>query len=354
MREVIDIFCHALPASYLRFVSAKSKHAEEMLARAARIPAMTDPEARFRLMDRFSGYRQVLSLASPPVETLLAPAESVAAARCANDGLAKAVAAHPDRFPGFVAALPMGVPDAARAEIDRACGELGAVGVQVFTNVNGRPLDEERTFSILAHALDRNLPVWLHPARGAGHPDYIKESDSKFELWWALGWPCETSTAMLRLVFAGLFDCWPDAAIVTHHAGGIVPMLEGRLRLGMQRLGSRTPADRSELIRTSLRVPPVEAVTRFHADTATFGSLAALQCGLSFFGVERMLFASDFPFGPEEGRVCLAESLNAIEALDLSDADRDRICSGNARALLQRSARNGNAPLATSAMRGAS
>src|SRR5260370_15246740 len=68
-----------------------------------------------------------------------------------------------------------------------------------------------------------DLPIWLHPARTASMPDYPKEQKSRFEMWWCFGWPYDTSVAMVRMVFCGLFDRYPGLKIVTHHLGGVIP-----------------------------------------------------------------------------------------------------------------------------------
>jgi len=122
---------------------------------------LVDVELRFRMMDRHEGYVQVLTLANPPLEVVAGPAASPDLARLANDEMAALVAGHPDRFPGFVASLPMNNPDAALAEVDRALGELGATGVQIFTNVNGRPLDLPEYRPIFARMAERRLPIWM-------------------------------------------------------------------------------------------------------------------------------------------------------------------------------------------------
>src|SRR5713226_5951406 len=113
-----------------------------MQKRMRAIPVLVDLEQRFRIMDRYEGYVQVLTLASPPIEALAGPDVTPELARLANDGMAELVAKHPDRFPGFVASLPMNNPDAAVQEIERAVMKLGATGVQIYSNVNGRPLDD--------------------------------------------------------------------------------------------------------------------------------------------------------------------------------------------------------------------
>src|SRR5262249_41281756 len=143
---------------------------------------------------------QVLTLPQPPVETLAGAEETPAMARLANDGLAELCRSRRDRFYGFRACLPMNNADAALAEVDRAITDLGAMGVQLYTNVNNRPLDDPEFAPVFAEAARRNVVVWIHPTRGADFPDYLTEDKSLYEIWWTFGWPYETSVAMARLV----------------------------------------------------------------------------------------------------------------------------------------------------------
>jgi predicted TIM-barrel fold metal-dependent hydrolase len=227
----------------------------------------------------------------------------------------------------------MNAPERAVREIERSAGSLGASGVQIYSNVAGRPLDES-SFVPVFDALHRlNLPIFLHPARSERFADYRTEETSKFEIWWTLGWPYETSTAMARLVFSRAFDRWPRLTIVTHHLGGIIPYLAGRVGHGWDQLGRRTSDEDYGALLASLGRRPLDAFRLFYADTAQFGSLASTRCGLDFFGVDRVLFASDCPFEPEPG-VYVRETLDVMRALDLSPSDAAKIYEGNARRLM--------------------
>jgi predicted TIM-barrel fold metal-dependent hydrolase len=134
----IDIFRHILPQRYYDRTLNLLECGTTIKRRAANIPAMINLDARFRIMDRFAEYCQVVSMAAPPIEAMGDAKLSPELAQVANDGLAELVVKHPDRFPGFVAALPMNNPAAAVEEIDRAVLQLGAVGFQIFSNVNGQ------------------------------------------------------------------------------------------------------------------------------------------------------------------------------------------------------------------------
>jgi len=331
----IDIFTHVFPESFDRLMQRVAPDYKDIGKRVRGIPMLTDLDERFRVMDQFEDYVQVLTLASPAIEALGEPAVAVDLAQAANDGLADLVTRYPDRFPGFVASLPMNHPDGLLAEAERAIASLGACGVQVFSNVCGRPLTEPE-FSPLFDLMARHdLPIWIHPTRGAEMPDYRSDTSSKFEIWWTFGWPYETSAAMARIVFAGLFDTHPNLKIITHHMGGIVPYVEGRVGPGWDQLGSRTSDEDLTVVLTRLRKRPADYFHMFYADTATFGAAAATECGLSYFGVDHVLFASDAPFDPEKGSMYIRETIEIIDRLDLDEVARDRIYRANAVALLK-------------------
>jgi predicted TIM-barrel fold metal-dependent hydrolase len=113
----IDIFCHILPRTFHERLTKLSESTSTIKMRSLNIPCMTDLDVRFRIMDRFENYVQVVCMAAPPIESLGDAKQTAELAQIANDGLAELVAKHPDRFPGFVAALPMNDPGSR----DRAC-----------------------------------------------------------------------------------------------------------------------------------------------------------------------------------------------------------------------------------------
>src|SRR6266542_6872979 len=130
-----------------------------MQKRIREIPVMVDLEMRFRIMDQHPGYVQIFSLAAPPIEVLGDPDATPDLARLANDGMAEIVAKHPDRFPGFIASLPLNNPEASVREADRALTELGARGVQLFSNINGRLLDDPAYLPLFERFAQADLPI---------------------------------------------------------------------------------------------------------------------------------------------------------------------------------------------------
>jgi predicted TIM-barrel fold metal-dependent hydrolase len=306
-----------------------------MQKRMREIPVLTDLDLRFRMMDRHEGYQQVLSAATPPVEALGEPSETPELASLLNDGMAEIAHRHPDRFPAFIASLPLNNPDATVAEIDRAVTTLGARGIQVFSNINGVPLDDPRYAPMFERMAAHDLPMWLHPTRPATFPDYSTEKKSKLEMWWVFGWPYDTSVAMARIVFAGYFDRFPNLKIITHHMGGMVPYFAGRVGPGLDQLGARTEEEDLTVYAKRLTRRPFDYFKMFYGDTALFGAQHAIECGLKFFGADHVLFASDMPFDPEKGPAFIRETIKNLDALDIPDEDRRKIYEGNARRLLR-------------------
>jgi aminocarboxymuconate-semialdehyde decarboxylase len=331
----IDIFNHLFPKNFFDKMIEVAPNQKDIGRRVRSVPAIVDLEERFRVMDQFEDYVQIICLPNPPLEVLGGPDVTSELAQIANDGMAEYVAKYPDRFPGFIASLSLSDPDAALTELDRSIKDLKAVGVQFFSNVKGAPLDLPEFEPLFARMADIDLPIWIHPARAANFPDYLTEKKSKYEIWWAFGWPYETSVAMARIVFAGYFDKYPNLKIISHHLGAMIPYFEGRVGPGWDQLGSRTSDEDYTVILKQLKKRPLDYFKMFYADSAVFGSVAATKCGLEFFGADKVLFASDSPFDPEKGPGYIRETIKVITELPISDTDKQKIFEGNAKRLLK-------------------
>src|SRR3954447_6784367 len=326
---IIDIYTHILPDRFFREMSRASPKLENIGARLRGVKKLFDLDLRFAEMDTLGDYRQVISLPNPPLEEIAQGETAQQLARVANDAMAELVAQHSKRFPAFVAAVSLDDVDAALKETERAITQLGARGIQIFTNIAGHPLDEERFAPAFAAMTAYDLPIWLHPARTAAMPDYAAESKSRFEMWWCFGWPYETTVAMARLVFAGVFDRHPDLKIVTHHlGGGMIPFFDGRIGAGMEVLGSRTIEEDHSKVLSSLKRPHLEYFKEFYADTAMFGGTYGLPCGIEFFGGDHVVFASDAPLAG------IPMHVKALDGLNLDAVTYKKIMHGNAEKLL--------------------
>ena len=332
----IDIFNHVMPQAYLELVKTHSKEAG-MVKRMSNLRMLWDIEHRVAMLrEKFPDVRQVLTLGLPSPELLGGPDVSPGYARVANDGMAEMVKKWPQEFPCFIASLPMNNPKAALEEMDRAIDTLGARGIQIISSVAGRPLDEAEYFPVFERATNHHdVPVWMHPARPASRADYAGEPKSKYEIWQVLGWPFETSVAMARMVFSGLFDKLPKLRIITHHCGGMIPYFAGRAETLWAQLGSRSTDPEEAQVLARLKKPPIEYFKMFYGDTVLGGAAAPLACGLAFFGADRVVFASDCPFDPEGGPMFIREGIRSIEDLKLPEADKRKIYFGNAMGLLK-------------------
>jgi predicted TIM-barrel fold metal-dependent hydrolase len=327
MSDRIDAWTHIFPAAYFARLQTMAS-ATGPLKRWLELKSLYDLDQRFRLMDSFAGYRQLLTPSMPPIEDLADGSLAVELMRLMNDGLAELVARHNDRFPAFAAALSLHDVDAAVDEIGRA-DAMGAAGFQLSTHMRGIPLDDPRFNPVFAEIAQRGLAIWLHPVRGPV-PDYPTENKSRYEIWWCFGWPYDSSVAMARLVFSGLFDRHPDLKIITHHMGAMIPYFEGRIVQGWGlEMGARTPPADADLLPGPLLRPVEDYFKMFLADTALSGAVGATRCGLEYFGADKVLFASDFPFDAEGGSYLVRETIKALDALELTSAIRQRIDTGN-------------------------
>lgn len=325
---IIDIYTHLAPRSFLAKMNDMSPTLRNVTNRLLNVKALYDLDVRFRTMDTVENYRQVISLPNPSLEECTSPEAGRELARIANDEMAELCTKYSSRFAGFVASVSLNDVTTALDEIDRSITQLGAVGVQTYTNINGHPLDEPRFAPFFAKMAAHDRPIWLHPTRTAAVRDYQSETKSRYEMWWCFGWPYDTSVAITRLVFTGVFDRHPDLKIITHHLGGMIPYFDGRVGPGLEILGSRTTDEDYATILSSLKRPHMDYFRMFYADTALFGSAGGLQCGLEFFGADHVVFATDAPLGPIEKTIAAIDSRLAVEM-------KRTVFSENARKLLR-------------------
>jgi uncharacterized protein len=330
---IIDVFNHFMPRAYFdRLAAVVPGH--PVLTAFPRIKPLLDVDARRALMDEFGDVQHVLSLANPPIELLGPPDKTPELARVANDALGDICRTHPNCFPTFIASLPMNNVEASLAETDRAVKDLGARGVQMFTNVAGKPLSAPEFRPLFARMVEHDLAVWVHPMRASQFPDYASEKASEAEIWFSFGWPYETTACMTRLIYSGIFDELPTLKIVSHHMGGMIPYFSGKIKLGFRQIFFGSAEHNPVAEDAGLKKPPVEYFRMLYADTA-LGEIAPTRCGHAFFGTDKCVFASDAPFDCEQGRLLMRNSIAAVNALEISKAEKEAIFSGNARRLLR-------------------
>ncbi len=331
---IIDVFAHLLTPRYLRERNARAGGAfgTQYAKYWSANPGLTDLDIRFRVMDRYPDVRQILTIAGPNVESIVSPADAVECARIANDEMAELVAKHPDRFVTACACLPMTDVDATLREIERAIDHLGFRGIEIFTDIRGKALDAPEFLPIFDRMHAYDLPILLHPRRTNSTTDYTTEDRSKFLIYTNFGWPFESSAAMARLAFGGVLERCPALKIITHHAGGLIPFFHKRIELSwdfnIERMGYQKDGQ-------TLSRAPLDYYRMFYCDTAIQGNTPALMCAYEFFGADHMVFATDTPYDNELGTRVYRETLPAVQAMAIPDADREKIFEGNARRLFR-------------------
>src|SRR5262249_30849615 len=180
---LIDIYCHIYPEKFFEEVTKLSPQTQNLGKRLRTITKLFDLDERFREMDQFGDYRQIISLPNPPIEEIAAGEAGLQLARIGNDAMAELTARHPERFAGFVAAVLLTDNGVRVAGGGRATTNRGACETRVSPPRGGRPLDEPAFAPVFAAMAGFDLPIWLHPARTAAITDYPAEAKSRYEMW---------------------------------------------------------------------------------------------------------------------------------------------------------------------------
>jgi aminocarboxymuconate-semialdehyde decarboxylase len=319
----IDAFAHVLPKPF--FDEMRQVHPTEELLAMEDAPRFWDMEIRLQHLDQFGIDEQIINLARPPIWRGVDRVDAIELTRLANDEVARIGEEYPDRFIP-VGTLPM-VNDTFVEEFERCVNELGMAGVQIFSNVQGEPIDGEAYEPLYERAAAKGVPIWLHPQLHEWH-----HWDSEYMLHKILGWPFDTSLAMARLVFSGVMERHPNLAVIPHHMGAMIPHFVDRLELFHRMLVEHR--DVYPYFVRELETSIEEAFGRFYADTCRGGSSAVLEDGLGFYGEERLVFATDYPFGPERGVGFIRAETRAVEEMDVDEDTRARVFHENLESLL--------------------
>jgi predicted TIM-barrel fold metal-dependent hydrolase len=301
---------------------------KEIAAQFAGGEAVRDPEMLKRLydlgelrlkeMDEAGIDMQILSHGAPSAQKLVG-ADAVEVTRRANDRLHAVVTANPKRFQAF-AALPTSDPKAAADELERTT-RLGFKGAMIHGLANGVFLDDKRFWPIFERAQSLDIPIYLHPSvplpavMDAYYKDYAKDFPMVVRAAW--GYTVETATQAIRLVLSGLFDAYPRLKIVLGHLGETLPFLVWRVDHALSRPGAKTMSFRDAFC------------GHFYVTTSGNFSNPALLCCVMEMGIDRVLFAVDWPFVPNKPAV------QWMDTVPLCDEDKIKILSGNATKLFR-------------------
>jgi uncharacterized protein len=277
-------------------------------------------QRRIAAMDEAGLDVQVISLTSPGLHNLSAD-ESNRLQVATNDRIAEFVNGHPDRFQGF-ATLATPAPAAAAQELERAVTKLGLNGALVFGRTGECNLDHADNWPIFEAAAALHAPLYIHPqvpqapVRAALYAGFDDAIDTAFATH-GIGWHYETGVQFLRLALAGVFDRFPDLQVVLGHWGEVVLFYLDRADgLAMQ---AKLPQSFSEYVRRNAYITPGGVYSQRY-----------LRWAVELVGVQRILFATDYPYrpGPDGG----VEHFLATAGLD--HADQQLIAAGNWDALV--------------------
>jgi len=276
-------------------------------------PAMTDVNKRLEDMDRVGIDVEVISLSTPNV--FFAGADhQPAVARMMNDSYAELIATHPKRFKGF-ASIPMDAPDEALRELHRAIGDLKLNGVVLLSNIGGKPLTSPQYRPFFEEANRMKLCIFLHPMIPAN-----SEAFKEYVLGPIIGFPFDTSLAVARMCYDGMFEELPDIRWIIGHLGGAVPYLMERMDNGF-----RDFAD----CRVKIDKLPSTYLKRVYYDTVSF-SPHTLTMVLNMVGADHMVMGSDYPHLLGS----IDRAVTSIEALEIGATEKEQIFSGTALSIL--------------------
>lgn len=329
----IDAHTHFAPPKFLEFAEQAQGRPFPLSPLYKSLPALTEVQPRIDLLDR-NGIDMNVLVPVPWIEGFpkiyADTALATQAARLMNDELAAVITAYPKRLRG-VAILPVVDPDAMVAELRRAVTQLGFVGAYVAVGPTAKPMDHPDYEHLYRALVELDATLWLHPSRSPLNPDYADEKLSQFYEWQLVGWPYDTTSAMFRIVFSGVFDRYPTIRIVTHHHGAFIPLLAPRLSNNwpvLERVGLPMP--------TKISKPYIDHFRKFYCDTAASGfAPKALELAIDFFGPERVLFGSDAPFDVQDGQIFISETLRSIDAMAVAPETRSAILSENTARILK-------------------
>jgi len=297
--------------------------------RAKARPQYLDIPLRVELLNKYNFDFQVVT-PSIHVEVNFFPGDAVAKlafSKAINENMARLMEDSKGKLLA-IGTIPLeSLNSGGLMEIERAINTLGLKGLSISTNVNGKPLDLPEFEPFWAKAQEMDFPVYIHPQDPASHEGRSYEAD--FDLTHNFGWPFETVLTFSRLVFSGIMDKYPKLKVLSHHlGGGMIPFLWGRI------METYAPEKQQSMIGKTMPKPLFDYFSKFYYDTAVGGSAAAVKCAYDVFGANQIIFATDGPFGPDNGEGRMKTYPQVVKSLGLSQEEEDKIFSGNIKKIL--------------------
>ena len=272
-------------------------------------PFLTDRSQRLDAMDRSGVDVQVLSSWIDMTGYALDARSGAGYSRRLNEALAEEAASAPGRFLAL-GTVPLQAPESAAVELDYLVRELGMIGVEIATTVDGIDLDNAGLDPFWATASELSCPILIHPYQPLAGVVLRNHLDNM------IGRPAETTVAIANLMLSGVFDRYPELKIILVHGGGFLPFQLGRLEHGFRKMPNLAA---KHAVRS-----PAETVRNLYFDTVLH-SPTAIAALISLVGVDRVLLGSDYPF--EMGDLDPMTSLRAVPGI--TDDDIATITEGN-------------------------
>ena len=322
---IIDVLAHHVPKSVAEMLEKKKYYGESATwakdKKELPYPIKNaDPEVRLGLMEKYGIDMQALSQTGSVLLGFNAKESAELCRRSNTDGYTLCKA-YPDKFVNicFLSLLDM---KSAMNELSRAVNELDCRGVTICTNQHGKGIDSPDYFPFYEKMVEYDLPVFLHPIHWESYP--LVSMDEGFRMMQIFGWPFDTTQAVWRLIFGGVMDRFPSLKFVTHHLGALFPYFAQRVEKNVD-----------GFLKDKIKRPYSEYWKNIYGDSALDGTAAGLPCGYAFFGPDRMMFGTDYPFGPEAGEDFIRTNLAGVKAMKIPAGQKKKILSENAKKLLK-------------------
>ncbi len=334
---IIDAHTHMFHGQYLdQLVDAGGNWAKENIAwlktRTQSKPHFTDIAKRLEELEQ-DGF--AMMAVTPEVKLTnyflpVDPASQLAYARVLNDTMARIMEDSKGRLLAG-ASIPLeSFEQGGRQEMERAIKTLGLKVINVPAHLIEKPVDLPEFEPFWAQVAEMDVSVWM-PNHPAMKTDRIWEAG--YDIMRYFGRPYTTAVALCRLVFSGIMERYPTLRILGHHlGGGMIPFYWGRIDESYAY--PYESADKQPVL-SDLPKPPFDYFSLFYYDTAVGDHVPAVRCAYEMFGADRLVFATDAPWGPGAGENRLATYPKVIESLGLSEAENKKIFEDNARKLLK-------------------
>ena len=269
-----------------------------------------DPDVRMNECDDHGVDVQVLSTVPVMFNYWAKPDDAMEVSKMLNNHIASIVAEFPKRFIGLCT-IPLQEPEKAIIELQRCIHELGMVGAQIGSNINGVNLSDESLFAFFEAAADLGAAIFIHPWDIMG-----KEEMEKYWLPWLVGMPAETSRAICSMIFGGVFERLPNLRVAFAHGGGSFPSTAGRIQQGYD--------VRPDLCAVDNQVDPRNYLGKFWVDSLVHDA-DALEFLIKKLGLDKIAMGTDYPFPLGE-----LKPGQLIESMDYNIEQKDKLFFQNA------------------------